>query len=113
MPAPINRTMRIAQGTGLLALMGVLAAAAIAVSAVVLMHQFDPAHFGLWWGPHAFFFGTADATMHVRQADEDTLYLAALVMVPLCALMSRELLGLARARLTRTAASRRQSTTTK
>ena len=99
MRAYITRTTRIAQGAGLLALVSVLAVSALAVSAVVLMHQFDPAHFGLWWGPHAFFFGTADATMHVRQAHEDTLYLSALIMVPLSLLMARELLGFARARL--------------
>ena len=100
MPARIHRLKDLARSTGLLAIVGVLVVSALAVAGSVVMHQLDPTHFGLWWGPHAFFFGEPGALRHVRQAQEDTLYLSATVIVALCGLVARELVGFARAGVT-------------
>jgi hypothetical protein len=97
MPARLPRYQTLARSGGQLAIVGVLIACAVAVAGAAVMHLVDPAHFGLWGGPHAFFFGTADAPLHVRQAQDDTLWLAALVIVTLCVLVARELFGFARA----------------
>ena len=103
MPASFSRTQQIARSIGQLAIGGVLLICAIAVAMTVVMHLVDPAHYGLWWGANAFFFGPADASAHVRQAHDGTLYLAALVVVPLCVLVARELVGYARKGLARQA----------
>jgi hypothetical protein len=101
MPARLSRTRDIARSTGQLAIAAVLLICAIAVAATVVMHLVDPLHYGLWWGPQAFFFGPADSSVEVRQAHDGTLYLAALVVVPLCVLVARELYGYARKSLAR------------
>jgi hypothetical protein len=79
--------------TGQLAAAGFLVVCGGAIAMAVVMHLLDPVHFGLWWGPHAFFFGSAEAPAHARQAPGRTLYETALVAVPLCLLVSRELVG--------------------
>ena len=103
MPARFSRTKDIARSVGQLAIGGVLLVCAIAVAMTVVMHLVDPVHYGLWWGPDVFFFGSAEASGDARQAHDGTLYLAALVVVPLCVLVARELLGFARKGLARQA----------
>jgi hypothetical protein len=97
MSARLPRYKTLARRGGQYALVCLLLVTALAVTAAVVMHLVDPAHFGLWWGPHAFFFGTADAALHVHRANEGTLWLTAFVIVTLCLLVARELLALARA----------------
>jgi hypothetical protein len=101
MPASFSRTQQIARSVGQLVIGAVLLICAIAVAMTVVMHLADPLHYGLWWGPQAFFFGSADAPADARQAHDGTLYLAALVVVPLCVLVARELYGYARKGLAR------------
>lgn len=67
-----------------------------AVAAAALMHMVDPAHYGLWTGPSAFFFGSADGPEHVHQVPGRTLYLVAFWTVAVGGLVCRELVGYAR-----------------
>jgi hypothetical protein len=97
MSARLRRCKTLARRGGLYAVVGLLLTCALAVTAAVVMHLADPAHFGLWWGSHAFFFGTADSALHVHRAREDTFWVTALVIVALCLLVARELVGFARA----------------
>ena len=68
------------------------------IAMTVVMHLVDPSHFGLWWGPHAFFFGSVDTPLHIRQVNDSTLYQVALIVVPLCGLVGYELIGFVRER---------------
>jgi len=92
-----NRLKPYAQliAAGLVALLG------IAVGVTALGHAIDPAHVGLWSGPHAFFFGSLDGAIHAHQLPGSTLYLVALMVVALAGLICRELVGFARASLAR------------
>ena len=94
----ISRYKGTLQSAGQLAAAALLIVSGGAVAMTVVMHLVDPVHFGLWWGPHAFFFGSASAPDHLHQADAGTLYQLALIVVPLCALVAWELLGFVRAR---------------
>ena len=78
-----------------------LAGAAVGVTA--LGHAFDPAHIGLWSGPHAFFFGPVDRQIQAHQLPGGTLYVVAVMVVALCFFVVRELVGFARAGLARQA----------
>jgi uncharacterized membrane protein (UPF0182 family) len=74
-----------------------VAAFGLAVGATAAMHAIDPARFGLWSGPHAFFFGSLDDAIHVHQLPASTLYVVTLMVVVLCWKICRELIGFARA----------------
>jgi len=74
-----------------------IAVFALAVGVTAVMHAIDPAHVGLWSGPHAFFFGSLDNAIHVHQLPGSTLYIVTLVVVVLCWKICRELIGFARA----------------
>ena len=69
--------------------------------AQLLATAFDPGHIGLWSGPHAFFFGSLDTTMHAHQLPASTLHVAALMVALLAFFVARELIGFARAGLKR------------
>ncbi len=71
----------------------------LAVGATALGHAFDPAHVGLWSGPHAFFFGTLDGEIRAHQLPGSTLYVVAAMVMALSFLVARELVGYARAGL--------------
>ncbi len=73
----------------------------LAVGATALGHAFDPAHIGLWSGPHAFFFGTLDGEIRAHQLPGSTLYVVAVMVVALAFFVARELVGYARAGLAR------------
>jgi len=73
----------------------------LAVGATALGHAFDPAHVGLWSGPHAFFFGTLDGEIRAHQLPGSTLYVVTVMVVALAFLVARELVGYARAGLAR------------
>ncbi len=73
----------------------------LAVGATALGHAFDPAHVGLWSGPHAFFFGTLDGEIRAHQLPGSTLYVVAVMVVALAFFVARELVGYARAGLAR------------
>ena len=75
----------------------------LAVGATALGHAFDPAHVGLWSGPHAFFFGSLDHAIDVHQLPGSTLYVVTLMIGVLCWKICRELIGFARAGLARQA----------
>lgn len=88
----------------------ILAAAFIAliglsVAATAVGHAFDPDHVGLWSGPRAFFFGAVygrlDGAFRAHQLPGATLYVVAVMVVGLCFLVARELVGFARAGLKR------------
>ena len=71
----------------------------LAVGVTALGHAFDPAHVGLWSGPHAFFFGTLDGEIRAHQLPGSTLYVVAVMVAALSFLVARELIGYARAGL--------------
>jgi len=75
--------------------------AAIGVTAIG--HALDPAHIGLWSGPHAFFFGPLDSEIQAHQLPGSTLYVVVVMAVLLAFFVARELVGFARAGLKRQA----------
>ena len=75
----------------------------LAVGVTALGHAFDPAHIGLWSGPRAFFFGPVDSGIQAHQLPGGTLYVVAVMVVAICFFVVRELVGFARAGLTRQA----------
>ena len=82
-----------------------VAIAGAAVAATAVGHAFDPEHIGLWSGPDAFFFGMIrGATVHgAHQLPGATLYIVTVMVVLLCFLIARELVGFARKGLARQA----------
>ncbi len=82
---------------------GLIAVFGVAVGATAIGHAFDPAHIGLWSGPHLFLFGALDSSFRAHQLPDSTLYVVTLVVVGLSGLIFRELVGFARAGLARQA----------
>jgi len=90
------------KSTGQLLAAALIAFIGLAIGATAVWHAFDPEHVGLWSGPDAFFFGPLDGTIRAHQLPGSTLYVVAVTAVLLCFFVARELLGFARAGLTRT-----------
>lgn len=82
---------------------GLVALVGLAVGATAIGHAIDPEDVGLWTGPDSLFFGTLDGSMHAHQLPGSTLYVVSVMVVVLCFLVARELLGYARAGLGRRA----------
>lgn len=94
----IARTLKHA---GQLLAAGLVALVGAAVGLTAIGHAIDPERIGLWSGPNAFFFGPLDHTIHAHQLPGSTLYVVSVMVVVLCFLVARELVGFARAGLTR------------
>ncbi len=75
----------------------------LAVAATAVGHVIDPVHVGLWSGPSVFSFGTLDDTIRAHQLPGSTLYIVTVMVVVLCFLIARELVGFARKGLARQA----------
>ena len=92
---------------GQLVAAALIALLGLGVAGTAIGHAFDPAHVGLWSGPQAFFFGKIDDAFermaHVHQLPDSTLYIVTVMVVGICFLVARELVGFARAGLTRRA----------
>ena len=92
---------------GQLVAAALIALLGLGVAGTAIGHAFDPAHVGLWSGPQAFFFGKIDDAFermaHVHQLPDSTLYIVTVMVVGICFFVARELVGFARAGLTRRA----------
>ncbi len=104
--APQSRFARLKACAQLVAAV-LVAALGVGMVATAIGHAVDPGHFGMWSGPHAFFFGQVDgpfeAALHAHQLPSATLYIVAVMVVGICWFVSRELFGYARAGLKRQA----------
>ena len=79
----------------------------LSVGATAIGHAIDPDHIGLWSGQNAFFFGAVygrlDGMFRAHQLPGSTLYIVTVMVVGICFLVTRELVGFARAGLKRRA----------
>jgi hypothetical protein len=92
---------------GQLAAAALVALAGLSVAVTAVWHAVDPEHVGLWSGPREFFFGgvfqRSDVAVEVHQLPGSTLYIVTVMVVGICWFVARELVGYARAGLTRRA----------
>ena len=98
--SPLARTLK---PTAQFLAAGLVAFIGLAVAATAVGHAIDPVHVGLWSGPDSFFFGTLDDTIRAHQLPGSTLYIVTVMVVLLCFLIARELVGFARKGLARQA----------
>jgi len=89
------------KASGQLVAAALVALVGLGVGLTAAWHAVDPERVGLWSGPRAFFFGVLDADMAARidahQLPGSTLYIVSVMVVGICFLVARELLGFARA----------------
>ena len=97
-PNPRTRTAALLKTAGQLALAAFIALTVAAIAATAVMHAFEPARFGLWSGPHMFFFGALDGPNGARQLTGTLLNMLAITAVLVGTAVCRELLGFAGAR---------------
>jgi len=97
-PTPRNPTTARLKAAGQLVLAAFVALTAAAIAATAVMHALEPARFGLWSGPHMFFFGALDGPNGARQLTGTLLNMLAITAVLVGTAVCRELLGFAGAR---------------
>jgi len=91
-PNPRTRTAALLKTAGQLALAAFIALTVAAIAATAVMHAFEPARFGLWSGPHVFFFGALEGQ------NGTLLNMLAITALLVGTAVCRELLGFAGAR---------------